>query len=469
MRISKSILENKNLYQFSLSLIILLGFTLRFYNFPKRYGFDFDAARDSLAASTYAKSLVIPLTGASSSVAPFNFGPWYYYLLILFEKIVPIYGSWILIGITSVTCIYLFYKIGEKLENKKFGLLLSILVAFSPSQIILSTTLSNPSLIPIFSALSLFMFVSYLKNKKLISVFLLGLFIGLGINIHFQMFGFLIFPILIVLFYKDRIKILFLSMVGFILSFLPIILYDLNNSFHNLKGLVFYFTSSRENVYVANRWLFYVRDFWPTFWNETFGVNLALSLLIIFSFVFMVLFLLYKKKLGKQYFLLFFAFLFNFVLLRYFPSQKPIYYLYFLQSFIFLFSGFLIFKLIENRKILPLGILFLFFIFVSIIKKDLIIISTQSSNREVVKIKEDLILKYPGESFNIYYCDATLAKGMALAYLLDKKMLVSENGRKIYVEDPSCVYSSKSLNNNWQSIASKSADEFKDMQVHKSY
>jgi hypothetical protein len=163
----KEFILGKINYNYFLIFIIALGAFLRLYNFPRRFGFDFDAARDSLVASLFSEKLIIPLTGASSSVAPFNFGPWYYYLLIIFEKLIPFYGSWISVIITNLLTIFVFYKIGEAIENKKLGLLLAFVFSISPSQLVLSTTLSNPSIIPLFSSLSIFFFIKYIKTEKL--------------------------------------------------------------------------------------------------------------------------------------------------------------------------------------------------------------------------------------------------------------------------------------------------------------
>ncbi len=451
---------NKFSSNYILTGVVIAGILLRFYNFPNRYGFDFDAARDSLVASLFSDKLSFPLTGAASSVAPFNFGPLYYWGLIIFEKFIPFYGSWIFISVVSMLTIIVAYKIGEKLENKNFGLILAGIFALSPSQLVLSTTLSNPSIIPFFSGLVILFFVSYLNTKKSVHVFLMSLFLSIGITIHFQLAGFIIFPILILFFYKDRLKNIISAALGFLIPLIPIAVYDMNSNFYNLKGLIFYLTQSRENVYVANRWLFYVRDFWPNFISETLGLNLIISVLIVASLGILFIYLSYKKLLNKKHFMIILAFVFNFILLRYFPSQKPIYYLYFLQIFIFLFSGFLLFKSIEIKKIKPIAYLFSMFLIVLILNKDRNIIVSESSNREAVKIKNALMDEYPENKFNVYFCDSKMSEVMGLSYLLNKQDLLSNEGKKIII-DPSCS-SVVSFNN-------ISPNDLKNMQVHKSY
>ncbi len=463
MKIGEFIPTRLNYQNYILGIIFISGFIFRFFNFPKRYGFDFDASRDSLSASIFSENLSLPLTGAASSAAPFNFGPWYYWGLIIFEKIIPIYGSWIFVSVISLLTIIVAYKIGESLENKNFGLILAGLFAISPSQIVLSTTLSNPSVIPLFSGLVFLFFVYYLKAKKVIYIFLLSLFLSMGITIHFQLAGFIIFPILILVFYISRIRNIVLLVFGFLIPLIPIIIFEITNSFQNTKGLVFYFTESRENVYVANRWLFYVRDFWPKFWSETLGLNLAITVAFLFLLGILFLYLLQERKINKIHFMVVAAFVFNFILLRYFPAQKPIYYLYFLQIFIFVFSGFLLFKLIEKRKIKPIGLLVITVLFILMLKKDISIAVSESSNREVISIKKELIEKDSNSKFSIFVCEPDLSQGMGLIYLLSKKNLLSEDGEEMFIKS-NCEKNKAILDSN-----SINPNDLKNMQVFKSY
>lgn len=452
MKLKEFILGKVN-YNFFLVFIIALGAFLRFYNFPKRFGFDFDAARDSLVASLFSEKLILPLTGASSSVAPFNFGPWYYYLLIFFEKLIPLYGSWIGVIITNLLTIFVLYKIGEALEDKKLGLLLAFIFSISPSQLILSTTLSNPSIIPLFSSLSIFFFIKYIKTEKLKFSFLMTLFVGLGISIHFQMAGFLVLILLNVLCFKNKIKNSFISMIAGLIPFVPVIIFDLTNNFYNLRGLIFFITQSNNNVYVANRWLFYIRDFWPQFWSDTLGVSLLVSFLTGLMVVVVIVYLLQSKIINKQLLLLLIAFIFNFFLLRYFPSQKPIYYLYFLQSFIFIFMSVAVFYSIKVKKIFPLGFFIMSILVVNSFSKDLKIIRSESSNREVFEIKNKI-----NKDVDLYICESS-ASDLGMVYLLRKEKMVSSKGEKFITKKCEVYKRAVDLN----------PGELKNMQVHKSY
>ena len=164
----KLIRENKAIV--SLLAIVLFGAILRFWGYPLRYGFDIDATRDAILTQYASLHNLWPMIGPASALGSFNFGPWYYYQLILFQHVVPLaYAPWIYITLTSLAVIVVMYGIGKELLNKEFGLILALLTAVSPGQIIAGTGLSNPDLISLFAALSLLLFIRLLKSKNPLS------------------------------------------------------------------------------------------------------------------------------------------------------------------------------------------------------------------------------------------------------------------------------------------------------------
>ena len=160
MNILSRAISSNRIYLILFLLIVLVAVFFRFYNTPARYGFDFDPTRDALVSIYGAENLKFPLIGPQSGIAPFTFGPWYYYQIILSRIILPFdYAPWIYIGITSVISVIVMYLIGKKLENEKLGLLLALLMALSPAELGPITGLSNPNLVPITASLSLLLFI----------------------------------------------------------------------------------------------------------------------------------------------------------------------------------------------------------------------------------------------------------------------------------------------------------------------
>ncbi len=487
MNINKFPPSRENYHKYLLALILIAGFILRFYNAPNRFGFDFDASRDGLTATQIAQTLNFPLLGSLSSATSLSSGPWYYYFLAIFEGISPLYGSWIMIGVFNLIFIALIYKIGEILEDKKFGLILATLVAFSPSQITLSNTLSNPSPIPVFASLAIIFFLVAVKKKKLYSIFLVGFLVGLGINIHYEMVGFIIFPVLILLFLGNRIRSLALLTLGFFLPFIPMIVYDLKNNWINFKSALIFLTSSHNDYYIPNRWLFYLRDFWPTLWANTLGVPLIPALLIIASVIFLIILLAYKRLIKREFLFIIIAFVVDVVQLRYFPQDRRIYYLYYLYPFIFIFSGFLVYKMYHIKKLFPFAIFLFALIILFMLKNDRIKLHSDANHKLVVSYEQVLLEKFSNISYNIYSCKENVDKGMGLTYLLNKKGKSKIDGKKIGFGSKNCgdknsfkkiddIYlyelngsDSNLANMDWFSISEKSMEEIKNMQLYRSY
>lgn len=487
MKLNEFLPSNKSYDKYLLGLILTIGSLLRLYNVPRRWGFDFDASRDALTATLMVENLDIPLLGSLSSATSLNSGPWYYYYLAPFEVLFPIYGSWIFIVFSNIAFVLAMYKIGEVLEGKKFGLLLALLTSIAPSQIILSNTLSNASPIPIFAALAILFFILAVKKKKLLFSFLTGFFVSLGLNTHYQMIGFAIFPAILLLSERNRIRNFTSVTLGFVIPFIPTIIYDLNNNWVNFKGALGFLTSSNDIYYVPNRWLFYLRDFWPGSWSYTTSTPIWLTLLIGGIFSILILIALYKRNLKKEYVLIFAAFAVDVILFRYFPQEKRIYYFYYFYPFVFLFTGYVIYKLYEFKKLRSIAIGLLLLLVSFMIKSDTKVLNSNEYHLQVNQQKNILVSKYPNAVFNIYSCNENFDRGMGLTYLLHVEEKSSREGRKIGLANGSCGNHEgfKAIENatlfeltgddkdlsvkNWHSISNKSMEEIKNMQLYRSY
>src|SRR3990167_5364189 len=194
-----------------LTIIILLGSFLRLFNFPYRYGLGEETVRDEVVGIEAARELQLPLTGAFSSLGPFTFGPLYTYQVAFSYLVLPFnYSPWIYLSLISIFYIYIIYKIGEILNGKNFGLILAFIAAVSPAQIISATHLTSHNNTNLFAALSIWVFLIILsKDKSKWWNFLLGLIIGIGMNLHFQMGGLLILPLILFISKRKYLNFLF--------------------------------------------------------------------------------------------------------------------------------------------------------------------------------------------------------------------------------------------------------------------
>jgi hypothetical protein len=423
--------------------IILLGTFLRFYNYPYRYALGEETIRDAVIGIEGARQLQFPLTGSFSSLGPFTFGPWYAYQLIIFYLIFPsVYSPWIYLSIISVLYIFLMYKIGKILNGENFGLVIAFLTAISPAQIISATHLTSHNNTNLFAALSLWIFLILLtKNKSKGRNLLLGFIIGVGMNLHFQMSGLLILP-LTLLIYKRKILNFLYSGLGVIIAFIPMFVFEMNNHWFTARNIFFYLTEGKNLIYVPNRWLFYLRDFWPAFWADALGVPVWFGGIIIILFSLLIVWFIYKRKLSRNLFLVLAAFLFNFILLRYYWGPRFFGYLNFLRPFVFIFTAFAIYNLSYKKVYIGLLLLFMivFFSYPRIIfelQKDPF---TDWANEKVSGLEQ----KYPNKSFTLLTCAGKYvgsynSSSYSMLFLLELRNKISDKGIRIAIEND-CKY-----------------------------
>jgi len=450
-------LKKRKLHIYIFLGILLLGAFLRFYNYPYRYSLGEETIRDAVIGIEGARQLQFPLTGSFSSLGPFTFGPWYAYQLIIFYLLIPfVYSPWIYLSIISVVYIFIMYKIGKILSGKIFALVLAFLAAISPAQIISATHLTSHNNTNLFAVLSIWIFLILLtKNKSKWWSFLLGFIIGIGMNLHFQMSGLLILP-LTLLIYKRKLLNFVCSGLGVIVSFIPMIIFEMNNHWFTTRNIFFYLTEGKNAIYVPNRWLFYVRDFWPSFYPHALGVPVWFGGIIIILFIVSLIWLGWKKKLSRNLIILISAFLFNFILLRYYWGPRFFGYLNFLRPFVFIFTAFAIINLKYKKAyigfvLIPLIVFFSYPRTMSELKKDPYSMWIYSGVRELEK-------KYPNNKFSLYTCSTkynSFYNGSAFStlLLLEMKNKHDDKGIKIGLKEK-CQLPSKTKKEQYPMLSS---------------
>jgi len=419
--------------------IFLLGVFLRFYNYPYRYSLGEETIRDAVIGIEGARELQFPLTGSFSSLGPFTFGPWYAYQLIIFYLLFPfVYSPWIYLSIISVVYIFAMYKIGKILGGDIFALVIAFLVAISPAQIISATHLTSHNNTNLFAALLVWIFLILItKNKSKWWNLLLGFILGVGMNLHFQMSGLLILP-LIILIYKRKYLNFVYSALGIVIAFIPMLVFEMNNHWFTTRNIFYYLTVGKNAIYVPNRWLFYVRDFWPSFWADALGVPIWFSSIIIISFLAFVAWFIYRRKLSKNLFLLMAVFLFNFILLRYYWGPRFFGYLNFLRPFVFIFTTFVIVNL--KYKKIYIGLILLPFIIFFSYPRIVSELAPDSFSQTISNSVIELEQKYPNKKFSLYACAEKYtgsynSKAFSILFFLELNNKISDNGIKIAIEN----------------------------------
>lgn len=484
----KNTLKHKiNIYFFALLAILTIALFFRFYNIPFRYGLGDETVRDAVIGIQGARELQAPLIGAFSSAGPFTFGPWFYYQLIAASLIIPNnYASWVYLGITSVLYVIVIFKLGETLEGKSFGLILALLASLSPALIISATHLTTQNLTNIYAILAIWLFVSLAnelprskaaeypqrssfasssseqgsrsslsqnKSHAFWKSFIFGIVLGIGLNLHYQMASLFILPFILLVTYR-KYKLFATTVFGIAITFLPLLFFELNNHWYTLRNFTFYLLHGKDAIYVPNRWLLYVGDFWPSFWADVLGVPTAVAWICIGAIVTLVIWLGAKKRLSKDLILLLVAFVILFILFRYYWGPRFFGYFNFLRPFVFLFTGYVLLYLFRVKPVF--GWVAIIILTAMILPQSFARIAPDQFTKTMYDTVKIIESTYPQDTFTLYECwyeSPYQAEVKSALFLLDMKGKLSANGRKLGFVDKKCRYPKDSST----SVASYSA------------
>jgi len=168
-----------------LLLIILFGAFLRLYNFEELLRFNNDQVRDIQIVEQIKNGEPIYL-GPKAGGTKFNLGPAFYYLEYLSGLIFGFSPTGIafFIPLLSIASIYLFYILFKKIFSQKITFTLTFLYAISFFALKYSHFAWNPNPTPFFVLSFLLLIYQIRENQNWKKFLLLGLIIGIGIQLH---------------------------------------------------------------------------------------------------------------------------------------------------------------------------------------------------------------------------------------------------------------------------------------------
>ncbi len=336
----------KKIFKHCLLIFLLFTFTfLRFYNLEKRINFDWDQERDAKIIKQILIDHKLTLIGPQVvSENGFYLGPYFYYLLTPFYFLSNLNPKAMLYFLIVFNLI--FFLVTYFVLKKLFGFLHSLFFLFLWSinfHLIRFETISwNVILIPFGILLNWFLIFKIYKSPNYKQLIILGLISGFFLNFHFQYIFIIIFDLIFLTIYilKKRLKIILVIpfLVGIILSFLPLIIFDLRHNFLNLNQFINFFLQSKGDKDYGVWWQIFSNFLEPLIIFEE-EKSLTLTKFIYFLIlIFLIILMIYKKNLFKKSF--YFAFLMIWVLFPIFfmiygkrPSE---YYFLFLYPFIYL-------------------------------------------------------------------------------------------------------------------------------------
>lgn len=282
-----------------LLLILLLTLFLRTFRAADFLGFWFDQGRDALEIWNFTHGRRPPfLVGPTTGIEGIFLGPFYYYLITppyLLGQGNPIYPA-VWLALITTFAVFLLYKIGTDFFSPRVGLLAAFLYGFSHQFVNYNRWLSNPTALPLFSLLCIWILLHLIHQSKSLYLWpILGLALGLGLQLEAaSAIFFLPATLLIIYVYRRHIhfshKTLFLSSAFFGLTLVPQLAFDfrhdhlLLNSFQKFLLAEKSFRPQLSDL-LRQRLLFYfeifTNKFYFTYWAKIlFVVSTPLLLLL---------------------------------------------------------------------------------------------------------------------------------------------------------------------------------------------
>lgn len=414
-----------------LILVILIAIALRFVFYFDRLILNQDQGRDATIALYANRTSIIPIIGSPSSAGPFNFGPWYFWLIMFWERIFPfLLGPWIGFTFMSIVSVYFYAKTGQILAGKKGMIITGLIAATAPGLVVDAPNMLNTVIVGFSSSLVFFTLAKFFKEEKLFWTILLGFFVGLSINFHFQSLGLLCFPLVAVLVNKfsifKRFKIALSAFLGLLISFLPIIIFDINHHGVWIKSVIEYYTVGVKKFYVPLRWLTELRDFWPQlFGSVTIGIPKFGYLWLILGLIVIILVLKKKNKVANFWLALGLAMLIQIFLMRSYKGPRSNEYLIAFHGSIILISSWILINLYNFKKYVCVVLLTLIVLFASYFNLKQIQ-DHPSQLKTILSIKKELDSQITG-NINIFkYQDSNMI-AMPIFYLFYYQNRIDDN------------------------------------------
>lgn len=235
-----------------LLIIILVSIFIKSLNFESHLNFSYDQAWGSTKILEIWRNKEITLVGPGSSIIAEGKellqGSIIYYFNMVFllaGNFDPVKSSYAFMIFGCLMIVPLYYGV-RNLIDKNTAYLISILYAFLPLYIDHTRFFFGPNfqltLIPIL----IFLMGQYRKTLRPVFIFLIFTFSGILLQFHYQ-FAIVILGLLVYYFLQSKSKFYFLllSILGLIVGFLPMIVFEIKNQFYNLRILALYVNSPK--------------------------------------------------------------------------------------------------------------------------------------------------------------------------------------------------------------------------------
>jgi len=219
---------------FFLILILFIGTFLRFYNIQQNFIFDGEVGDNHLDIKNAFQSHIIPLKGPPTSHPWLYFGPLFYWIyepiLILFKFNPVAYGYFG--AVIAVAILITNYIAIKRLFSQTAALLSTYLIAISPMYLFTARWSRFFAIVPLLIYPFFILLIKVVKGDKK-KLFFLWLLLGIMLQFHYS--PLFLIPVIATLFVFKKMKLsikdLVISIFGFLIPFIPLLIFDSQENF----------------------------------------------------------------------------------------------------------------------------------------------------------------------------------------------------------------------------------------------
>lgn len=284
-----------------LLIFILIGFSLSFHLFYVshfNFAFTIDQARDMLEIRKIAVAYHPIMIGPTTSINGVYLGPfWYYFNLPAF-----VFG-----GGDPTTLVYwgiIFYHFSVLLfwlryrkTNPYFGVIGTFLFLVSPRLLEAISYSFSANVAPAFVLLVLLLLEIVLRSKKPHSALILGLLVGLSAQTEIA-FCILLLPLVLFWLIKDRVRLIRHFLIGFVLTLIPQVAFEVKHKFLMTKIFIAEFTGQGnilgDKLSISQKLI----DRYQRYFGDLYS-SLPISKLIIWLFLLCLVLVILGRKTPK--------------------------------------------------------------------------------------------------------------------------------------------------------------------------
>ncbi len=297
---------------FLLTLILLSSSFVRLYRLDSVLGFYFDQGRDAQVVWDFVNEGKFFLIGPTTGIAGIFRGPFYYYLIspaYFIGQGDPLFPS-VFLGLMSIASLLILYVLAKEISGRFTGLIAVFFAGLSYYMVYASRWLSNPTPMLLISTLLVWCLFRVVSGKKWYFV-PIGFLSGASL-FHFGSSGefFMLFAVLVVLLFTSAskkgfsfpsLKIIVLSIIAFLFTASPLIIFDLRHDGILRAGIAKFFVADAsfdvsKSINLSERINFLQDVFYSKIFHGKAVEQVSLAIFVMASFLVVAPKMLRNKK-----------------------------------------------------------------------------------------------------------------------------------------------------------------------------